>query len=431
MKRYALLCLLLVMPVLAGNIMFDEALPLPNQGQEVLEANPMPFLLAPGETLKYDNGTFDNGLGINGSGTTPTQAQTYGFATYFILDTFGITTPREVEGVMLQWSLIGQPGYLFRLYVWNNVTQALLRPRSAGPHLYKDSAAVFPSPGVWGYWDLSSLHIAVPETVWVGICYNHISNGPPADWYLAFNSTQPDLHTRGNLSGTAGAWNTFAGLGAPQYDRVYAVRLVVKPLGAMVDAGAISIDMDTLVPQGSVVTPMATVKNYGTDSADFNVTCEINPGAYSSVGPVTDLAPGESIQVSFSPDFTFDPGSYTVKVYTQLGGDTNPANDTLVKVVNTYDPGVTEGGSIPKTFAFRAPTITKGRATIEFSLPASTKVDLLVYDAVGRLSRTLISERFAAGTHRIEANLDLATGVYFYNLKTELGTVTKKFLIVE
>ncbi|KPJ70530.1 hypothetical protein AMJ52_09825 [candidate division TA06 bacterium DG_78] len=55
-------------------------------------------------------------------------------------------------------------------------------------------------------------------------------------------------------------------------------------------------------------------------------------------------------------------------VYTQLAGDENPSNDTLEKVIETYDPGVAEGSSvIPKAFTFSAATISKGKGNIKFS----------------------------------------------------------------
>ena len=196
------------------------------------------------------------------------------------------------------------------------------------------------------------------------------------------------------------------------------------------DVGTVSIDLPATLPLDTTLTPQTTVKNFGDSIETFDVTCIIDPGGYTSTFNVVDLPLAESVQVTFPDSFTFVSGFYTVTVYTQLGTDDNLANDTLVMVVEAT--GIAEGGAVvPKEFVFKAPTICKGRFNIEFSLPAATRVDLSVYDALGRLSRTLISERFTAGTHRLNANLDLATGVYFYNLKTELGAVTKKFLIVE
>jgi len=199
------------------------------------------------------------------------------------------------------------------------------------------------------------------------------------------------------------------------------------------DIALVSIDIDSLVPQGTALNPMATVKNLGNNTETFDVTCTISPGGYSETEVVTDLVAGDSIQVVFSSEFTFSPGVYTVTVYTELVGDENPENDTLMKTVETYDPGVAEGiSSIPQSFSFGAPTITKKRTEINLALPQTTRINLGIYDVLGRLTETVISSTLSAGNHRIDINLDIPAGVYFYKLTTTSGeNVIKKFLIVE
>ncbi len=105
----------------------------------------------------------------------------------------------------------------------------------------------------------------------------------------------------------------------------------------IIDARTISIDIPGAVPENTTLDPQATVKNEGTNSATFNVTCEIEPGGYTSTEPVNNLAPDDNIQVTFSPDFEFISGTYTVKVYTQLVDDSNPDNDTLENEVLAGD----------------------------------------------------------------------------------------------
>ncbi len=203
------------------------------------------------------------------------------------------------------------------------------------------------------------------------------------------------------------------------------------------NVGPVSIDIPDTLPADTTFNPQATVANFGTNTETFDVTCEIfpelAPGAYFSTMRVTDLAPGDSMQVTFLPDFTFLTGIYTARVYTKLIGDVNPANDTLEKVIVVQAIGVDEGSSdISELFMFRAPTISRGEVQIELAVSEATKVDILVYDALGRLRKTLVSKRFSAGTHRINTNFNLPAGVYFYNLKTESGrNIIKKFLIID
>lgn len=83
-------------------------------------------------------------------------------------------------------------------------------------------------------------------------------------------------------------------------------------------------------------------------------------------------------------------------------------------------------------FAFNASTISKGAVTIQFTLPSATSVELGVYDALGRLQETLLSERFSAGSHSVNAHFNLPSGVYFYKMETGLGkTATEKLVLVD
>ncbi|KPJ73735.1 hypothetical protein AMJ52_03310 [candidate division TA06 bacterium DG_78] len=200
---------------------------------------------------------------------------------------------------------------------------------------------------------------------------------------------------------------------------------------ATVDVSPISIDIPSTLPEDTTLNPQATVTNFGSDSSIFDVTCEIDPGAYTSTENVTNLAPNDSIQVTFPDGFAFVSGFYTVTVYTQLVGDDHPGNDTLERVIEAT--GIAEGGILtPVIFAFSAPTISNGTTEIEFILPEATKVDLVVYDALGRLSKTVVSKCFSAGNYTMSLQFDLPTGIYFYRLKTASGEeVTKKFLLIE
>jgi hypothetical protein len=198
----------------------------------------------------------------------------------------------------------------------------------------------------------------------------------------------------------------------------------------MHDVGIVSIDIPLTLPLDTTLYPQVTVTNPGTISKSFTVMCEIDPGAYTSTDSVYDLAPKHSMQITLPDSFTFESGFYTITAYIILTGDENPANDTLEEVVEAT--GIAESNPIiPLNVTIHTPTISTGKTNIEFTLPEATWVNLLVYDVIGRLRRTLISDRFSAGTHGLKINLELPTGVYFYNLKTESGTITKKFLRVE
>jgi hypothetical protein len=203
----------------------------------------------------------------------------------------------------------------------------------------------------------------------------------------------------------------------------------------VLDVGPISIDIPDSVPVDTTFNPQATVKNLGTVTAEsFTLTCDIDYDDYHSTRTITNLAPGADTQVTFFTPILFDePGMYTATVYSRLTDDAQPSNDTLIKTVVVYALGIADGNAeLPEVFMFHAPTISRRHTEIKLALPVAATVDLVVYDALGRLSKSLISERFSAGIYTIPTNLDLPAGVYFYKLKTTSGEhVIKKFLVVE
>lgn len=216
MKIKYLVLVAIAIPLFAGPATFQEDTPVLNH--EALHAPRSPYTRQ-GDTLKYDYGTFTSGLGITGSGS-PGADETYGFATYFVLSDFGITDPRKVGSILLNFN--STYGTDFRLYVWDAAGGV---PNSHGTHLYSDMAAPLGTPGTWAEYDLSASDITLPDTFWVGICYNVLSN--PSDWYLAYDGATPDDHTYGNLTGGPGG--DWVPLGTYGYGYVYGVRVVVEP----------------------------------------------------------------------------------------------------------------------------------------------------------------------------------------------------------
>ena len=126
--------------------------------------------------------------------------------------------------------------------------------------------------------------------------------------------------------------------------------------GAANDVGVSALNLGGFYEPG-VVTPKATVKNFGSATQTFNVTMTI--GSYSSTKSVTALATGDIQEVTFDT-WNATVGSYTAEACTQLAGDENPANDcksmgitvaegNFVFAYNAYDPSgaIAEG---PVTF---------------------------------------------------------------------------------
>ena len=201
------------------------------------------------------------------------------------------------------------------------------------------------------------------------------------------------------------------------------------------DVAPVSIDIPSPIQENTILAPQATVINNGTKNESFDVVCMIyNPLGESLLYEVTedvmDLIPSQSLQIVFSQDFKFVKGPYEVKVYTLLFGDMNPHNDTLVKWINITS-GITENGITGEGFTFKAPGIVEGKANLEINLPSGSDVTLVVYDILGCQCQNIINQKLGAGSHNFSVNLNLPTGIYFYNLETEFGNKMQKFLMIK
>ncbi len=76
------------------------------------------------------------------------------------------------------------------------------------------------------------------------------------------------------------------------------------------------------------------------------------------------------------------------------------------------------------------PNPAKGSTEIAFSLPKAEQVRLAVYDAQGRLVRTLVEGNRAAGTHQISVS-GLESGVYFYRLEAGRNSLTRRMVVAK
>ena len=87
------------------------------------------------------------------------------------------------------------------------------------------------------------------------------------------------------------------------------------------------------------IVPAARIKNFGTENqtSPFDITCIINPGGYSSTVSDT-LSAGAERTITFADGFMPIANTvYTITVYTNLAGDINSSNDTLIQTSTFID----------------------------------------------------------------------------------------------
>ncbi|GAB1443223.1 hypothetical protein MASR2M39_20620 [Ignavibacteriales bacterium] len=68
--------------------------------------------------------------------------------------------------------------------------------------------------------------------------------------------------------------------------------------------------------------------------------------------------------------------------------------------------------------------------TISFSLPFSSNISLVLYNAAGKEVGVITEGYYSPGSHSVRTDLaHLSSGAYFYTLKTDKFTVTKKMIL--
>jgi hypothetical protein len=124
-------------------------------------------------------------------------------------------------------------------------------------------------------------------------------------------------------------------------------------------------------------------------------------------------------------------------VLVQSLGNIEAFNSGLWSVyqVNTNLTSIQEAETSVNRFALKQnyPNPFNPVTTISFSLPVSTQISLKVYNAIGQLIETLISRSFyTSGEYSITFDAtNLASGTYFYELKTESGRMVKTMTVIK
>ena len=90
--------------------------------------------------------------------------------------------------------------------------------------------------------------------------------------------------------------------------------------------------------------------------------------------------------------------------------------------------------AVAKSFNLRQnyPNPFNPTTTIEYTLPATEKVEIKVFNVVGKEVATLVNAKVAAGTHAVEFDAsNLASGLYIYQIKAGKNVSSRKMLLVK
>jgi hypothetical protein len=147
------------------------------------------------------------------------------------------------------------------------------------------------------------------------------------------------------------------------------------------------------------------------------------------------------------------PGSYSVTVdkveYSSMSATASPTYDatTGVAVASTVSLNIDavatgiaeEPGVIPETYTLEQnyPNPFNPSTQIQFNLPKSEKISLIVYNMLGQRIATLVEGVLEQGAHAVTWNgrdsrgVQLSSGVYFYTLKSSSFAATRKMMMLK
>ena len=110
-------------------------------------------------------------------------------------------------------------------------------------------------------------------------------------------------------------------------------------------------------------------------------------------------------------------------------------NGTVVKTMSGGLVSLSPSSSfLPEKFSLKQnfPNPFNPATKINFDIKNSTFATLKVYDMTGKEVKSLVNENIAAGSYEVNFNAsELNSGVYFYTLKTNEFTETKKMMLVK
>ena len=160
------------------------------------------------------------------------------------------------------------------------------------------------------------------------------------------------------------------------------------------------------------------IGNFGVYSA------KLKP-SFRQTGEWYDYLTGDSLNVSdLNAQISLAPGEYHIYTTVKL-----PTPDLKVPTdVKTNETGLIKNYKLEQNY----PNPFNPSTTIKYQIVKAGAVSIKIYDILGREVKTLLNEFQQSGNHEIQFNAaDLASGIYFYQLKSNGFVSTKKMILLK
>ncbi|MEN8192749.1 MAG: PKD domain-containing protein [Bacteroidota bacterium] len=155
----------------------------------------------------------------------------------------------------------------------------------------------------------------------------------------------------------------------------------------------------------------------------------------SSSSKVTVVPSSGTVNTGGSQLITLTLDATTVTAGTYIGQVNISTNGGNITIPIDYVVDVEKDNTLPDEYSLSQnyPNPFNPSTTIEFAIPQSDEVTLIVYDMLGREVAELVNDKLSAGNHKVQFNAaaELSSGVYIYRLKTSSYTNTKKLILIK
>jgi len=166
------------------------------------------------------------------------------------------------------------------------------------------------------------------------------------------------------------------------------------------------------------------------------LTWNVAPALYAEymcTGPGSDYSNRISISRQLTGTEATDYTLQTIFAKTanpNLGYDWLPVKPIIITSINKSSLL----DEIPTSYALRQnyPNPFNPTTMIEYSLPKTSRVKLVIYNLLGAEAMTLVDDRQTAGRYKIHVDAShLASAIYFYSIQAEDFHETKKMLLLK
>jgi hypothetical protein len=158
------------------------------------------------------------------------------------------------------------------------------------------------------------------------------------------------------------------------------------------------------------------------DAEPFGGTSYVLTGSHNWSGSAETRNDENTVVVKDNKIANFYLQEFTARYY-EAGG-----TDSIKVSVKEVGSGIPENYSLSQNY----PNPFNPTTNIDFSIPATSKVSLKVYNVIGQEIATLVDGEMKAGNYQVSFNASgMASGVYFYRLTAGSFVMNKKFTLLK